>query len=122
MFFLPVPPTVNLTGPQASPNGGESLSLICTATDSFPGLSVSWLKNNEPLASDRRVKISTGIPVQNPTTLLYTTTSNLKIQQVGLEDEGIYTCHTPPVPPVNTILHSVSDSFNVRIVQSKSMV
>ena len=114
-FFFSVPPTVSLTGPQIPPNEGELLTLICTVTNSFPGLSISWLKDNEPLASGRRVEISTATPVQNPTTLLYTTTSNLKIQQVGLEDEGIYTCRT------NTILSSISVSFNFT-VQSKSMV
>ena len=117
-LLLSVPPTITLTGPQIPPNEGESLSLICTATDSFPGLSISWFKDNEPLASGRRVEISTGSPVQNLTTLLYTTTSNLRIHQVGLGDEGIYTCRTPPV---NTILSSVSDSFNIT-VQSKSMI
>ena len=117
--MLAVPPIVTLTGPQVPPNEENSLSLNCTVTDSFPGLSIAWLKDSNTLVSSGGVEISTGTPVQNPSTLLYTTTSNLRIQQVSLGDEGIYTCRTPPVPPVNTILSSISDSFTVT-VQSKS--
>ena len=117
--MLAVPPIVTLTGPQVPPNEENPLSLNCTVTDSFPGLSIAWLKDSNTLVSSGGVEISTGTPVQNPSTLLYTTTSNLRIQQVSLGDEGIYTCRTPPVPPVNTILSSISDSFTVT-VQSKS--
>ena len=117
--MLAVPPIVTLTGPQVPPNEENSLSLNCTVIDSFPGLSIAWLKDSNTLVSSGGVEISTNTPVQNPTTLLYTTTSNLRIQQVSLEDEDIYTCRTPPVPPVNTILSSISDSFTVT-VQSKS--
>ena len=118
--MLPVPPTVALTGLQSAFIEGDQLSLNCAVMDSFPGLTVTWLKDNELLVSSGGVEINTGAPVQNPTTLLYTTTSNLRIQQVLQGDGGIYKCRTPPVPPVNTILPSITDSFNVT-VQSKFM-
>ena len=70
LFFFSVPPTITLTGPQVSPNGGELLSLICTVIDSFPGLSITWLKGNNSLVSSGRIKISTCTPAQNPITLL----------------------------------------------------
>ena len=61
------------------------------------------------------VEINTGTPVQNLTTLLYSTTSNLRIQQFCQGGAGIYVCHTPPVPHVNKILHLVSDSFTFTV-------
>ena len=111
LSLSPVHPTITITPPSTSSiNEGNSFSLACTVANSFPGLSITWLKDNELLVSSGGVEISTNGPIQNPTTLLYTTTSNLSIQQVRLGDAGTYTCRTPPVPPVNTILHSVSNS------------
>ena len=122
LSISPVRPTITITGPSISSIiEGNSFSLGCTVENSFPGLSITWLKDNELLVSSGGVEINTSAPIQNLTTLLYTTTSNLRIQQFRQGDAGIYTCRTPPVPPVNTILSSVSDSFTVT-VQSKLTV
>ena len=71
LFFLQVPPKIDLKGPPALVHEGNNITLICYVVEGSPKPEINWYKDNRPLEDK---------------------TKNITRTIITQEDHGTYTC------------------------------
>ncbi|XP_019854703.1 PREDICTED: uncharacterized protein LOC109583711, partial [Amphimedon queenslandica] len=106
--------TIDVTAVAQSIEEGNTLTLTCTVSSSYPEVSTfSWFRGSSLITLTNRVTISTGSTIDTSTGL-YTSTSQLMIQNTLTGDSGQYLCRVPPVFSLPSLLDRIAVSITPR--------